>query len=95
MTIDQKKVEAVAHLARLGLSEEDRAQFQRHLSAILDYIEQLKELDVTSVQPLAHVGDFSNAFREDAPQSPLPPEAALQNAPDRQGDLFRVPKIVG
>jgi aspartyl-tRNA(Asn)/glutamyl-tRNA(Gln) amidotransferase subunit C len=94
MAIDRKTVEHVAKLARLQLSGEELDRYGAQLAAILDYIAKLEKLDVAGLEPLAHAVDTSNVFREDEPRPCLPREAALQNAPEKTGDFFIVPKII-
>lgn len=92
--IDQAQVRRVAHLARLELSEEEIAQFSMQLSAIVEYIEKLNELDTEAVEPLAHCLPICNVFREDQIQPSLSNEQALANAPDAGDGYFKVPKIL-
>lgn len=87
-------VEHVARLARLALSEGELARMQEELGAILAYIDQLRQLDVTGVEPTTHAVALTDVMRADEPEPCLPGEAALANAPDRSGDLFRVPRII-
>jgi len=94
MAIDRKTVEKVAKLARLQLTPEELDRYGAQLGAILDYIAKLEKLDVNDLEPLAHAVDTANVFREDAPRPSLPRDAALQNAPEKNGDFFIVPKIV-
>jgi aspartyl-tRNA(Asn)/glutamyl-tRNA(Gln) amidotransferase subunit C len=94
MAIDRKTVEKVAKLARLQLSPEELDRYGKQLGAILDYIAKLEKLDVQGLEPLAHAVDTDNVFREDVPRPSLPRDAALQNAPEKNGDFFIVPKIV-
>jgi aspartyl-tRNA(Asn)/glutamyl-tRNA(Gln) amidotransferase subunit C len=94
MAIDRKTVEKVAKLARLQLTPDELDRYGKQLAAILDYIAKLETLDVTGLEPLAHAVDTANVFREDVPRPSLPRDAALQNAPDKNGDFFIVPKIV-
>ena len=91
MDIDQ--VKKVARLALLELGDADLAQFARQLSAILDYVDQLKGLNTAGVEPLAHPLPVQNVFRDDAPAPSLPVDEALKNAPDRVGDYFGVPAV--
>ena len=91
LSIDQ--VRKVARLARLELSEPDLARMQQQLSAILDYVDQLSQLDTTNVEPLAHPLPVQNVFRPDAEAPSLPVDEALQNAPNRVGDYFGVPAV--
>jgi aspartyl-tRNA(Asn)/glutamyl-tRNA(Gln) amidotransferase subunit C len=94
MAIDRKTVEKVAKLARLQLSGEELDRYGAQLGAILDYIAKLEKLDVAGLEPLAHAVDTANVFRADEPRPSLPRDAALQNAPEKTGDFFIVPKII-
>lgn len=93
--IDQTQVEKVALLARLDLSPAELAQFTTQLGSILDYVEQLSELDVTDVPPTTRAIDMSNVLRADDLQPYPTREQLLAVAPDADGDFFRVPKIIG
>ncbi len=93
MSLSLDEVRKVARLARLELPEDDLIQMQSQLSAILAYIDQLNELDTTDVEPMAHPLPIQNVFRPDEPTPSLPPDAALQNAPNRVGDYFGVPAV--
>jgi len=84
----------IALLARLELSEEEKDLFSKQLGSIIQYIEKLNELDSGSVEPTAHVLPLHNVFREDEVQPSLPREMALQNAPERNEQFYRVPKII-
>jgi aspartyl-tRNA(Asn)/glutamyl-tRNA(Gln) amidotransferase subunit C len=84
----------IALLARLELSEEEKDLFSRQLGSIIKYIEKLNELDTASVEPTAHVLPLHNVFREDEVQPSLSREMALQNAPERNEQFYRVPKII-
>jgi len=92
--IDKAEVRKVAKLARLELSEAEVEEFASQLSAILDYVEKMNELDTTSVEPLAHCLPISNVFREDTARESLGTERTLANAPQRDGEFFKVPKIL-
>jgi aspartyl-tRNA(Asn)/glutamyl-tRNA(Gln) amidotransferase subunit C len=94
MKITRKEVEYVAHLARLKLSEEDAENFTTRLDQILNYFEKLKELDTTGVEPTSHSMPMVNAFREDEVMPSLSIDEALANAPDKEGNFFKVPKII-
>lgn len=93
MSLSLDEVRKVAKLARLELSDADLALMQQQLSAIIDYVAQLNELDTTAVEPLAHPLPIDNVFRPDEPIASLPVDAALQNAPNRVGDYFGVPAV--
>ena len=94
MEIRKEQVEHVAKLARLEVSEDEKAMFTRQLSAILTYMDQLKEVDTEGVEPTATVLPTENVFREDAVKPSLTQERALTNAPDQADGFFRVPKIL-
>jgi aspartyl-tRNA(Asn)/glutamyl-tRNA(Gln) amidotransferase subunit C len=94
MEITQKEVENVAKLARLELSDDEKVTFARQLSAILTYMDQLKTLDTTGVEPTATVLPTDNVFRDDEVRPSLPQEKALSNAPDQLDGFFRVPRIL-
>ena len=84
----------VAHLARLHLTPEEEKKFGEQLGQVLGYIEKLKELDVSSVEPTAHAMPLVNVTRPDQIRPSLPHEDALRNAPAQSNGLFIVPKIV-
>jgi len=92
--IDAQQVRKVAKLARLDLTEAEIEQFAGQLSAILEYVEKMNELDTANVEPLAHCLPISNCFREDVVTESLGTEKTLANAPQRDGDFFKVPKIL-
>jgi aspartyl-tRNA(Asn)/glutamyl-tRNA(Gln) amidotransferase subunit C len=92
--IDQELVKKVAHLARLELPEAEVAQLTTQLGSIIDYFEQLAELDVSNVQPTTRAIDVSNITRPDQLQASVERERMLAIAPDQDGDFFRVPKIL-
>ncbi len=92
--IDQTEVRKVAKLSRLELTEAEVEQFTGQLSAILEYVEKMNELDTADVEPLAHCLPISNVFREDSVKESLGAEKTLANAPERDGAFFKVPKIL-
>ncbi len=94
MEISKEQVEHVAKLARLEVNEDEKAMFARQLSAILTYMDQLKEVETEGVEPTATVLPTENVFREDVVRPSLPQEQALANAPDRAEGFIRVPKIL-
>jgi aspartyl-tRNA(Asn)/glutamyl-tRNA(Gln) amidotransferase subunit C len=87
-------VKYVAHLARLSLSPEEEQQIGAQLGSILGYIEKLKEVDVSGVEPTAHAFPLVNVTRGDEVRASMSQEAALGNAPAQANGLFMVPKIV-
>lgn len=94
MKIDRKTVEHIALLARLELSEEEKARFEKQLSAILGYVEKLGQVPLLGVEPLVHPMDLANVFREDEPRAPLPKADVLANAPAPEDPFFKVPKVI-
>lgn len=93
ISLDQ--VRHVAKLARLAIPEAELPAFTTKLEAVLGYIEQLKEVDVTGVEPTAHAVNLSNVLRDDVIKPGLPLEAVLLNAPDKDEPFFKVPKVIG
>jgi aspartyl-tRNA(Asn)/glutamyl-tRNA(Gln) amidotransferase subunit C len=92
--IDKAQVRKVAKLSRLELSEAEVEEFTGQLSAILDYMEKMNELDTTDVEPLAHCLPISNVLRGDCVKDSLGTDRTLANAPQRDGEFFKVPKIL-
>lgn len=93
--IDREQVRKVAHLARLQLTQEEEEQFTTQLSSILQYFEQLNELDTEDVAPTTRAIEVSNITRSDELQPTLSREELLAVAPDQDGEYFRVPQILG
>jgi aspartyl-tRNA(Asn)/glutamyl-tRNA(Gln) amidotransferase subunit C len=91
---DQFDVRYVARLARLDLSDEEIAKFQSQLGQVLSYVEQLKEVDVSGVEPTAHAQQVTNVFRSDEPRESLEQKEALTNAPRAANGLVVVPKVI-
>jgi aspartyl-tRNA(Asn)/glutamyl-tRNA(Gln) amidotransferase subunit C len=87
-------VKYVAHLARLSLTPEEEQKLGGQLQSILGYVEKLKQVDVTGVEPTAHAFPMVNVCRPDEVQPSLKHEEALRNAPAQANGLFIVPKIV-
>jgi aspartyl-tRNA synthetase len=87
-------VKHIAKLARLKLSETEANTYQKDLNNILDYVETLRQIDTHNVRPMSHVLKLSNVWREDKPVSSKRTDSILSNAPVREGDYFKVPKII-
>jgi aspartyl-tRNA(Asn)/glutamyl-tRNA(Gln) amidotransferase subunit C len=94
MKLSREQVRHVATLAHLALTPEEEAKVQEQLSAILEAMETLRELDTTSVEPTSHAASDVGGWREDAVRSSLTPEQSLGNAPTRVGTSFAVPRIL-
>ncbi len=92
--IDREQVNKVAHLARLDITSDEAQQFTTQLNSILDYFEQLQELDTNDVEPTTRAIETSNITRADKLE-PFPNKPdLLKSAPEQDGDYFRVPKIM-
>jgi aspartyl-tRNA(Asn)/glutamyl-tRNA(Gln) amidotransferase subunit C len=89
--ITRDEVLHVARLARLELSDDEVAKFQEQLSDILEAVSKVSELDLSDVPPTAHPLEIANAWAEDEPRPSLTLDEVFANAPDREGDYFRVP----
>lgn len=94
MAISPNDVEYWAHLARIELAPEEIRRFTGQLDEILAYVEKLKSLSTEGIPPTHHVLSPANLFREDKTRPSLSIDAALANAPDREGPYFRVPRII-
>ena len=93
--IDPDQVLHVARLARLRLNEDEVGRMSSELSAILDHVEKINELDLEDVAPTSHVIGVENELRADEPRPSIPRERALDPAPDASDDGFRVPSPGG
>jgi aspartyl-tRNA(Asn)/glutamyl-tRNA(Gln) amidotransferase subunit C len=89
--ITREEVLHVARLARLDLTEEETDRFRDQLAVILEAVSKVSELDLEGVPPTAHPLELANAWAEDEPHESLPLDDVFANAPDRAGNLFRVP----
>ncbi len=94
MALSREVVRRIAVLARLELGDAEEAALTEQLDHILQYFEKLKELDTENVQPTAHVVPMTEAYRDDVVANPAAPEELRTNAPERDGDFFKVPKII-
>ena len=94
MAAEDFDVKYVANLARIHLSEDEQVKFGAQLNHILGYIEKLRELDVSKVEPTAHAFPLVNVMRPDEVRPSMSHEDAMRNAPSKANGLFLVPKIV-
>ncbi|WP_107668395.1 Asp-tRNA(Asn)/Glu-tRNA(Gln) amidotransferase subunit GatC [Cyanothece sp. BG0011] len=92
--LDRQEVQKIAHLARLKITPEEEEQFAGQLSDILNYFEQLSELDTENVPPTTRAIELSNITRQDSSELYSDRQALLQEAPSPEGDFFRVPQIL-
>ncbi len=94
MALSREEVEHIAELAKLALTEEEKALYAEQLSAILDYFRKLQEVDTSDIPPTATVLPIRNIFRPDEPGEPMPRELLLQNAPAQADGCFQVQPIL-
>ncbi len=94
MAISVKDVEKLASLARIELSSDEKTRFAGQLEQILHLVEKLKAAPTQGVEPTSHVLPLANVYREDQLRPPLSNDAALANAPEKDGPYFKVPRII-
>ncbi len=87
-------LEYVANLARIALTDAEKKKFSRQLGDILHYVEKLKQVDVTGVEPMAHASPVFNVWAADTARPGLPVGSALRNAPAQRDNLIVLPKVV-
>ncbi len=95
MSITIQDVEQIAKLARLEFTREEKEKLTHQMNQILTYMEKLNEVDTTNVEPLSHVIELNNVFREDVVRPSSSRQEMLQNAPDHTEEFFKVPKVIG
>ena len=94
MKIDRALLDKIAHLARLEFDEKDAEKMMRDMTAIVDWVEKLKEVDTEGVEPLTTMSHEINVLREDEVKEHLSHDEALKNAPKKDAEYFRVPKVL-
>lgn len=94
MAYSKIDVRYVANLARIELSDDEVATFQKQLEDVVGYVDQLGELDVSGIEPTSHAHPVMNVFRNDVVKAGLDRDSVLANAPEETQDQFKVPKIV-
>jgi len=94
MRIDKDLVEKIAHLARLQFNETEKVKIEADLNRILDFMETLNEVDTSMVAPLIYMNDEVNLLRKDEVIQTITHEEGLANAPKKDTDYFRVPKVI-
>ena len=94
MKITGKDVEHVAMLAKLAITEEEKQLFTEQLNVILEYVDQLNAVDTEHIEPTSHVIPVQNVMRDDSVVPSLPQSEILKNAPEKEDQYFKVPKIV-
>lgn len=94
MSISKNEVKYTANLARIDLDEKELNILSKHLQDIVDFIDKLKGVDIKEVMPTSHVLPIHNVFRADKVADSLDTNEALKNAPAKEEDFFKVPKII-
>jgi aspartyl-tRNA(Asn)/glutamyl-tRNA(Gln) amidotransferase subunit C len=94
MRIDKDLVEKIAHLARLQFNDTEKVKIEADLNRILDFMETLNEVDTSKVEPLIYMNDEVNVLRKDEVIQTITHEEGLSNAPKKDTDYFRVPKVI-
>lgn len=95
MAVTKQEVEKIAELARLEFSESEIENLTKDMNQILHHMDKLNELDTTNVEPLSHPIEVKNVFRVDELKPSANREDALKNAPDKDDEFFKVPKVIG
>ena len=94
MKLDNKKLQELAHLARLEFSDEELSEIGNDLKKIIEFCDQLKSVDTEGIDPLIYLSDEINVLRDDQIKQGLKKEEALKNAPASDSDYFKVPKVI-
>jgi aspartyl-tRNA(Asn)/glutamyl-tRNA(Gln) amidotransferase subunit C len=93
--LDETLIRHIALLSRVELTDEQVATFGRQFADIVAYMDKLQELPIDGVEPMTHALPVHNVLAEDSPAPSLPADQALANAPQRDGDFYKVPKVIG
>jgi aspartyl-tRNA(Asn)/glutamyl-tRNA(Gln) amidotransferase subunit C len=94
MKIDTKVVDELAHLARLSYENEAKEEIVTELNKIIAFVEKLEEINTDGIEPLIYMVDETNITREDAMKQDVSQDEGLKNAPKKDSDYFRVPKVI-
>jgi len=94
MEVTSEMIDRIANLARLKFSEEEKIALTTDLERMIEFVEKLKEVDTTGVEPLLHITDAVNVLREDEVKQTISKKEALLNAPVTDGNFFKVPKVI-
>ena len=94
MKVDLPLVDRIAVLAKLAFDKEEKEEIRQDLERILEFVEQLKEVDTEGVEPLAYITDEKNVLRPDVVKQEITHEEALKNGPQKDSDYFKVPKVL-
>lgn len=91
--ITREEVEHIAELAKIELTEDEKNTFSDQLDRILEYFKKIDELELEGVEPTTHVMDVYNVFRKDEERESLPQEEVLENAPEKEDDYIKAPRV--
>ncbi|NIK74519.1 aspartyl-tRNA(Asn)/glutamyl-tRNA(Gln) amidotransferase subunit C [Thermonema lapsum] len=94
MKVSLDTLQKIAHLARLEFDESEAQTMLNDLNKIIEWVDQLEKIDTNGVEPLIHMSEENNVLREDEPAPALPHARALRNAPKKDSNYFRVPKVI-
>ena len=94
MGVTSEMIDRLARLAKLKFSEEEKKDLKTDLERMIEFVEKLKEVDTTGVEPLLHITDAVNVLREDEVSQTITKQEALLNAPLTDGNFFKVPKVI-
>lgn len=94
MEVSNQLVDNLANLARLQFNEEEKAGIKNDLQSMIAFVEKLQEVDTTGTEPLLHMTEAMNQYREDEVRGSMEKNSALSNAPDANKDYFKVPKVI-
>lgn len=94
MKITEELIDHIAHLARLEFQGEDKMSIQKDMERMIEFVDKLSEIDTANVEPLIFMSEEMNRLREDEPEVTVTHEEALMNAPKKDSDYFRIPKVL-
>lgn len=94
MKITEELIDHIAHLARLEFQGEDKVSIQKDMERMIEFVDKLSEIDTANVEPLIFISEEMNRLREDEPEVTVTHEEALMNAPKKDSDYFRIPKVL-
>ena len=94
MEVTDAMIKNLAHLARLRFAEEEKPSIKKDMQKMIAFVEQLNGIDTAGIEPLLHMGDAMNVLREDEVQGSVSRDEALLNAPEKDEQFFKVPKVI-
>lgn len=94
MKIEHNTVNHIAHLARLEFSPEEKVAIREELNQIIEFVDQLNQIDTMSIDPLIYMSEEKNVLRKDEVFHPISQQEALLNAPKKDSDYFKVSKVI-